>query len=704
MAEETADYEYDVFISYSFKDSREVEQLSEDLKEEGVKCVLAERDFDPGKPVLESIINCFEHSRRSLLYITTHSIKSNWCRFEKSLSLAHAVKSEKQQVIPVYANITDEELEEVPGHLRALDPIDSRKERFFDTLLSRIKAPLVGLKKALPTGNVAHGLVWGYFYGYLNLILPGLKQRFQEWEDFDPHSRKGKYIPKFIILLPESCYCWSSMNDNDDRIQRAGNLKPFNKARAGKPEREYKNFLFTVTADDGELYYFSGEYSTPLMSMQELESGHLAEFDANAKCVQYELYCQVLKQALDSALPEGAKDTYLLLKYQDEMEGGSKKYPIADLIVKAIRDGLNTEASGNTTQQEHGLPTEFEKVKVGEEYDAFVWHSDDDGEEVDRLVEKLESYGDRQFRIIHRGKFEVDKMETKSIEEALKNSRNTILYVTKRFLESTPYLNTLLMHERLTDDIQQGRLTLVPVLVDVEPNELPSVLTNVIYIEKSKMTEDECFGRLVKALEAPILKLKSAQPAGDIATGMAWSYYYGYLKLILPGLKQRIEASNYWTQGGSNTVVIPKLVLLLPQSCYVWDKLQDSDQKIQYVGEVKFRVTRAGLPDRDYSSRLYKFQSESDGKEYVFASEYATALLHLYEMEKGRSAGLNAKEMMKQQKDFCRILGEILNNAEECLGNFILLPYDDTNCQFPITKELEKKLKELSDASHQGAT
>lgn len=26
----------------------------------------------------------------------------------------------------------------------------------------------------LPVGNLAHGFAWGYYYGYLKIILPGL--------------------------------------------------------------------------------------------------------------------------------------------------------------------------------------------------------------------------------------------------------------------------------------------------------------------------------------------------------------------------------------------------------------------------------------------------------------------------------------------------------------------------------------------------
>ena len=33
-------------------------------------------------------------------------------------------------------------------------------------------------------------------------------------------------------------------------------------------------------------------------------------------------------------------------------------------------------------------------------------------------------------------------------------------------------------------------------------------------------------------------------PAGDVAHGLAWSYYYGYLKLVLPAIPDRNKGKN----------------------------------------------------------------------------------------------------------------------------------------------------------------
>ena len=55
----------------------------------------------------------------------------------------------------------------------------------------------IPLSALVETRDIAEGLAWGYYYNYLCLILPGLKDRMRK-----------KYgdlaVTKFILLLPES--------------------------------------------------------------------------------------------------------------------------------------------------------------------------------------------------------------------------------------------------------------------------------------------------------------------------------------------------------------------------------------------------------------------------------------------------------------------------------------------------------------------
>ena len=45
--------------------------------------------------------------------------------------------------------------------------------KYNSDVISRLAEDVVHVKSAMPVGNVATGLAWSYFYGYLNFLLKG---------------------------------------------------------------------------------------------------------------------------------------------------------------------------------------------------------------------------------------------------------------------------------------------------------------------------------------------------------------------------------------------------------------------------------------------------------------------------------------------------------------------------------------------------
>ena len=84
-----------------------------------------------------------------------------------------------------------------------------------------------------------------------------------------------------------------------------------------------------------------------------------------------------------------------------------------------------------------------------------------------------------------------------------------------------------------------------------------------------------------------------------VANGFAWSYYFGYLKIILPELHKRIADLEWKDKLSSN-----KLFILMPRDCLAYGKLSDEaeDGKIELAegGVIEFDVTRAGISKRVY--------------------------------------------------------------------------------------------------------
>ncbi|KAM7158748.1 toll-like receptor 6 isoform 2-T4 [Molossus nigricans] len=80
--------QFHAFISYSEHDSGWVKnELVPCLEKEGIRICLHERNFVPGKSIVENIINCIEKSYKSIFVLSPNFVQSEWCHYE--LYFAH---------------------------------------------------------------------------------------------------------------------------------------------------------------------------------------------------------------------------------------------------------------------------------------------------------------------------------------------------------------------------------------------------------------------------------------------------------------------------------------------------------------------------------------------------------------------------------------------------------------------------------------
>ncbi|KAM8972039.1 uncharacterized protein RCH25_017652 [Pelodytes ibericus] len=77
-------YEYDAFISYNSHDEEWVfNQLVPNLEEfYGWKLCLHHRDFEPGKAIIDNVIDSIYNSRKTICIISSHYLESEWCSKE----------------------------------------------------------------------------------------------------------------------------------------------------------------------------------------------------------------------------------------------------------------------------------------------------------------------------------------------------------------------------------------------------------------------------------------------------------------------------------------------------------------------------------------------------------------------------------------------------------------------------------------------
>ena len=93
LLDEEQNFEYDVFLSYAEEDDGWVRgHLMPELEGRlGLKLCLHQRDFHPGRNILDNIEDCVESSKKVMMIFSTHFARSRWCQFELSLGQNHVI-------------------------------------------------------------------------------------------------------------------------------------------------------------------------------------------------------------------------------------------------------------------------------------------------------------------------------------------------------------------------------------------------------------------------------------------------------------------------------------------------------------------------------------------------------------------------------------------------------------------------------------
>lgn len=187
-----------------------------------------------------------------------------------------------------------------------------------------------------------------------------------------------------------------------------------------------------------------------------------------------------------------------------------------------------------------------------------------------------------------------------------------------------------------------------------------------------------------------------------VANGLAWSFYFGYLKLILPGLTKRISETEWpWAKKLSSK----KLFILMPRDCYAFGKLSDEDSAIELQeGEddaLTYEVERAGIHKRSYKNVVYSVRDETET--FHVLAEYATPLCSMYDMSHSSEANLSQEDRDEQAKLFLRTLEAILDNPAEpeVRNKCKLVPYGRAE-GMQLSRVLAEAIKE--EREHENST
>jgi len=174
----------------------------------------------------------------------------------------------------------------------------------------------------------------------------------------------------------------------------------------------------------------------------------------------------------------------------------------------------------------------------------------------------------------------------------------------------------------------------------------------------------------------------------NVAEGLAYSYYYGYLKLILPPLETTIEKScteEHKINGNdiSDILSTKKVFIIVSKNCNGYTKFVDVDDRIMYKGQLfPLHCTRGGVQNRTYVNSVYEIKLENREPEYLVL-EYATPLLCMYDMAQNMNANFTMRDLEQQVTAFYLKLLEILENDYDCRGKYQLILCADVNDDLP---------------------
>ncbi|KAM9603294.1 stimulator of interferon genes protein isoform 2-T2 [Morphnus guianensis] len=166
--------------------------------------------------------------------------------------------------------------------------------------------------------NVAHGLAWSYYVGYLKIVLPRVKKSMEEFSRANPNVLACRETWKLHILVPLSCDICDDLEKADSNIQYLTDLTEITLTRAGTKKRVYKHSVYAIRDEDNKLWHCAVEYATPLQSLYAMSQDECAAFSREDRLEQAKLFYRTLEEIL-----KGSKEcagTYRLIVYEESGE------------------------------------------------------------------------------------------------------------------------------------------------------------------------------------------------------------------------------------------------------------------------------------------------------------------------------------------------------------------------------------------------
>ncbi|CAH1788847.1 unnamed protein product [Owenia fusiformis] len=327
--------EYHVFLAYASENQEDADKLAGVLKGLGFKLMLYDRDFRIGGDPIQEIPEKMEKSMRMVLLLTKESNKKNWPMYEAMQSLRKMIDENTRFTIVLRKGV---QRTEVPKFIRWVPDVDYNNENWLKLLTDAI-TDSTPLEIGLQGNDVGFGMAYGYFYSYLNIIIP---PQGEEGKQLDLKGRIEKYLQtksgvtymplKIYILVPESGILPSNIANVDKKIELRDKDKDKLKTtviRGGTP-RPYMNMIRTIEDDSG-VYQCLVEYATVIQPLTEMEDNPLLNFKEEDRILQVNIFFKTLEDIIRSFDADKRAMVELIKLSEDE------ESPLSTILLDRIK-------------------------------------------------------------------------------------------------------------------------------------------------------------------------------------------------------------------------------------------------------------------------------------------------------------------------------------------------------------------------------
>ena len=143
---QTGHFDYDVFVSYCGPQLPWVQQhlLSHLEEQQGLRLCLHERDFIPGRNIVDNIVDCVHGSKKVLMVFSRHFVLSQWCQFELAFCLKHVMDYDDALIVVCVDDVASRQM--TPAMMAVLKTTTylqwGEEEEVADSFWSRLQLAL----------------------------------------------------------------------------------------------------------------------------------------------------------------------------------------------------------------------------------------------------------------------------------------------------------------------------------------------------------------------------------------------------------------------------------------------------------------------------------------------------------------------------------------------------------------------------------